>query len=186
MVSQLELKGGELSVFALLYSFSMGEQGMFWGMQSYLARVTGISLSTVKRALASLVKKGYIEKCENDGVTGYRTTVDARTPPPEPPDAVNDATCRLPSPAYLGDHDLSIADFVKGPEHPKYTFYPIGKSGTVSVTAEQYKALLNLVSAEVLFGYARRLELLIENQGYRTHNPYKVIKKWILEESRVS
>lgn len=73
----LGLRGSELIVFAILYSFAISNQrkGVFSGSCSYLAEATGLSLSTVRRALTALVeKKLVIQGCHLRGL-GKRTVV---------------------------------------------------------------------------------------------------------------
>ena len=75
MMRRLGLRMNELCIFAIIYSFTNGSGGFYFGTQGYLAEVCCSSLSTVKRALDGLLKKGYIERCEIDGRSGYRSTV---------------------------------------------------------------------------------------------------------------
>lgn len=41
MINKLKLKGTELQVFAIIYGFSQGEQGVFTGSLRYLQDFTG-------------------------------------------------------------------------------------------------------------------------------------------------
>lgn len=68
----LGLGGGELLVYALIYSFSSkGEE--FYGSVSYIAERTGLSVSSVKRALKSLSAMNYIirESVTDRGTVKY-------------------------------------------------------------------------------------------------------------------
>ena len=51
------------------------------------------------------------------------------------------------------------------------------------MTAEQYKNLLKLVSADVLLEYMLRLEELIKHRDYHPKSPYKTIKEWIYKDA---
>lgn len=73
MIRELGLCGCELIVFAIIYSFTRGA-GFFYGTQRYLVDTSGNSVSTVRRALAMLYEKGYIEKCVISGRTGIRVS----------------------------------------------------------------------------------------------------------------
>lgn len=75
MTGRLGLRMNELCIFAMIYSFTCGRGGFYYGTQGYLADACGTSLSTVKRALDALIEKGYIERCEIDGRSGYRSCV---------------------------------------------------------------------------------------------------------------
>lgn len=73
----LGLRGSELIVFALLYSFSLTNlgKGVFSGSCSYLAETTGLSLSSVRRALAGLVEKKLVIQGTHLRGLGKRTVV---------------------------------------------------------------------------------------------------------------
>ena len=71
MINKLKLKGTELQVFAIIYGFSQGEQGVFTGSSRYLQDFTGCSRTAIINALNSLVEKKFlIKKSKNiNGVT---------------------------------------------------------------------------------------------------------------------
>ena len=62
MVNDLNLKGVELMVYAIIYGFSQDGHSRFTGSRQYLADFTGTSKSTIDRALESLIEKNYIIK----------------------------------------------------------------------------------------------------------------------------
>lgn len=62
MCNELELKGNELLIFALIYGFSQDGESKFVGGRKYIAKTFNISLPTVDKALQKLVELGYIEK----------------------------------------------------------------------------------------------------------------------------
>ena len=188
MTERLMLGGGELLVFSVIYSFTRGEEGLFFGSLEFIAINCGISVSTVKRALSSLGNMGYIEKCKIGERTGYRTTVselcsetDTDSTAPE-----NGAESLLPSPHAMMERGFFAPELLaESVSDHKYEFHTVGRSGIVRMTAEQYKRLLALVGSETLASYVRRLEMLIEKKGYKTFNPYKTIKKWIYSDAGV-
>jgi len=69
MTNELNLKGNELLVFAIIYGFSKDNQGKFEGSLKYLSDATGSSRSTVIKTLCSLVEKDLVLK-ENLTVNG--------------------------------------------------------------------------------------------------------------------
>ncbi|MBQ8372469.1 MAG: helix-turn-helix domain-containing protein [Clostridia bacterium] len=191
MCERLGLGGSELLVYALIYSFTRCDAEVYFGSQDFLARATGLSLSTVKRALSSLIESGLVERCteESAGGTreGYRTVM-KHTPraKEESEYPSNDAARSMPSPQVLEKIKRHPAELIESASvRPKYELYRLTHKGIVEMTAEQYKRLLELVSSEVLHSYILRLELLIERTGYKTFNPYKTIRKWILEDCSV-
>lgn len=65
MLSELNLKGNELLVYAIIYGFSQIENQYFTGSINYLSSWTGISSrTTVFKVLNSLIEKGLIIKEE--------------------------------------------------------------------------------------------------------------------------
>lgn len=62
MLNRLNLKGNELIIYAIIYSFSQDGESRFTGSRRYLADWCGCSVKTVGNALASLVTKGLITK----------------------------------------------------------------------------------------------------------------------------
>lgn len=62
MVSDLQLKGNELIVYAIIFGFSQVEGHTFWGSLNYLAEWTNSTKQGVIKNLKSLVEKGLIEK----------------------------------------------------------------------------------------------------------------------------
>ena len=64
MVNELELKGNELIIYAIIYGFSQTENQKFTGSLQYLADWTNSTKQGVIKNLKSLVEKGYIDKDE--------------------------------------------------------------------------------------------------------------------------
>lgn len=64
MVNELNLKGNELLVYAIIYGFSQEENQVFNGSLQYLADWTNSTKQGVLKNLKSLVDKGYIKKNE--------------------------------------------------------------------------------------------------------------------------
>jgi DNA-binding MarR family transcriptional regulator len=62
MIDKLGLKGGELSIFAIIYGFSQDQESEFFGSLSYLETFTGLSRPTVVAVLSSLEEKELIIK----------------------------------------------------------------------------------------------------------------------------
>ena len=62
MVRTLKLKGVDLNVFAIIYSYC--QNGRFYGSLSYLEEMTGTTRKTVIKSLGFLCEQGYITKSE--------------------------------------------------------------------------------------------------------------------------
>ena len=74
------------------------------------------------------------------------------------------------------------------PTPPKYTMHSYGKNGYISMTDEQYTALLSLADGELLGAYMSRLEKMLE-ENVRTgkappHSHYRTLRKWIESDCR--
>ena len=65
MITDLDLKGTELIVFATIYGFSQDGESRFKGSRQYLAEWCNGTTRSVQTALNSLVEKGLIQKFEN-------------------------------------------------------------------------------------------------------------------------
>lgn len=71
MITELNLKGNELLVYAVIYGFSQAEGQLFYGNRQYLADWTNTSKQTIQTCLNSLVKKKLLAKYDKD-VNGVR------------------------------------------------------------------------------------------------------------------
>lgn len=73
MVTELELKGNELLVYAIIYGFSQAENTYFSGSLQYLADWTNSTRQGIMKNLKSLIDKGLIEKVgENKQINYYK------------------------------------------------------------------------------------------------------------------
>jgi len=66
MCNELNLKGNELLIFALIYGFSQDNYSSFCGGRKYIAETFNISLPTVDKALKSLIESELLIKEEGD------------------------------------------------------------------------------------------------------------------------
>ena len=64
MVNELNLKGNELMVYAIIYGFSQEEGQKYTGSLQYLANWTNTSKETIRQCLKSLIDKNLIAKEE--------------------------------------------------------------------------------------------------------------------------
>lgn len=94
MRTQLNLKGYELIVYAIIYGFSQDENSKFSGTRRYLAEWCGCSMRTVDNTLSSLLAKRLIVKHEKY-VNGVRVC-DYTAIPPEIAAQQNDTQAPAP------------------------------------------------------------------------------------------
>ena len=64
MREELDLKGNELLVYALIHGFSQEAQGCFFGSLEYISRACGCARNTTISTLKNLVEKGLLRKRE--------------------------------------------------------------------------------------------------------------------------
>ena len=64
MLTELQLKGNELLIYACIYGFSQLDGQVFSGSLQYLADWTNSTRQTVISSLKSLIDKGYLEKID--------------------------------------------------------------------------------------------------------------------------
>ena len=64
MINELDLKGNELIIYAIIYGFSQDGENKYTGSLNYLANWTNSTKQGVLKSLKSLVDKGYIFKEE--------------------------------------------------------------------------------------------------------------------------
>lgn len=84
MISDLQLKGNELLMYALIYGFSQDGESEFKGSLKYISKFLGVSKSTAQRNLENLANRGVIEKRveEISGVKFNRYIAHEKAEPP--------------------------------------------------------------------------------------------------------
>ena len=66
MVNELNLRGGELFIFAIINQFSQSEAGIYKGGVPYLCKWTGWSQNTIRKYLRNLESAGLIKSIRGD------------------------------------------------------------------------------------------------------------------------
>ena len=188
MIEELGLGGSELLIYAILYAFNKNK-GIFYGSHEYLSHLSGLSMSTVKRTLKILYNKGLIMKGKENGHTIYKLV---KTPPPSPPTTQNvpapapperDWKAEIPTPRRVKHGEATLYDFIGDEGRPIHEFYEITENGIVKMTPEQFFYLITLVGEDKLMDYITRVEEKILCGEYQCAPDYKLIKKWILEDT---
>lgn len=64
MITDLNLSGTELMIYAIIYGFSQDGQSIFYGSRQYLADWCNTSVRTIQTSLNNLVEKGLIESVD--------------------------------------------------------------------------------------------------------------------------
>lgn len=68
-MTELDLKGNELIVYAIIYGFSQDNESYFHGSITYLSKWTNTTEECVGYTLKNLVNKGLVEKISRSGKT---------------------------------------------------------------------------------------------------------------------
>lgn len=76
MITDLNLKGIELIIYAIIYGFNQDDMGVFYGSLEYLATWTNSTKQGVMKALNSLLKNGLISKSKTGNKCFYKVNQD--------------------------------------------------------------------------------------------------------------
>ena len=201
----LDLTPSELLVYALLYSYTLGTEGLFYASLDYISEQTGVARRTVNSAVKKLLSLGYIERAGINGKNGLRTVLSIKERilrmlegVKEEPSAemmteekikaepVKKATVHIPKGRFW------LPDKVTGevyPYEPKYTIIKMGQKNQVKMTPEQYDKLKSLIPDFELLKYVEKLASIhIERSGRKeswAKSDYRIIRDWIDEDFRV-
>lgn len=188
MVRDLQLKGNELLVYAIIYGFSQAENQVFNGSLQYLSDWTNSTKRSVMTCLKSLVEKGYIGKNEKiiNGVkfceyyaTNFAGVVKNL---PYPMEKSYVGGVENSSPNNIGFNNLKDniddRDRTRAPKAPKHKK---GEYGHVLLTDEQEEKLIDEYGSILTAKAITFLDEYIEMKGYKAKNHYLAIKKWVID-----
>ncbi len=201
-MTYLDLTPSELLVYALLYSYTKSEVGVFFASLDYISVQTGVSRRTVNSAVKKLYERKLIERGEYGGVSGIRAVMSVAERLKKMDSAALGDMWHLLSDSKkseLGDIPHPKRRFVKGryiiPDRntgkvydtePKYSNITVGKDGRVEMTPEQYDKLKSLVPDRELTKYIDKLAHIHISGGERDKRwakcDYRIIRKWIRED----
>ena len=191
MVRDLQLKGNELLVYAVIYGFSQAENQVFNGSLQYLADWTNSTKRSVMTCLKSLIDKGYIGKSEKfiNGVkfceyyaTDF-TGVVKNFPYPMEESSVRGM--EESSPNNIGfnnlENNIDKRDSTRAPQSARHKR---GEYGHVLLTEAQEQKLIDEYGEIVTAKAITFLDEYIEMKGYKAKNHYLAIKKWVIDAVR--
>lgn len=139
MLNELNLRGSDLVVYAIIYSFSQDGESEFKGSLAYISEFTGVSEKTIHRSLAHLEELGYIEKTERNKSAGlsnsYRSIVDL--------DRLSEGEDKMSTPPPRGEGGgtkcLPRGDKMSTPEGQNIPPIPISTTISTGYTKERKK-----------------------------------------------
>ena len=182
-ILNMELTGNEMLVYAFIYSFSQSDDGLYYGTQKYVSETLGISERTVLRVYKSLKEKGLIESYNNGKIKGIRALVPKLE---EKTSAKKERAARISE--NFSEATKTVDEIEDSLPYFEERFAPIvfPNIETLTISAEQYKKLRELVPRDVLYGYARRFDKYIykrlEGMLPTPRSHYKMLRAWIEED----
>ena len=179
---RLGLSQNELAVYAIIYSFTKGQIGVFYGSQEYLANLVGVSRRTIIRIYKKLYDKHLIEKINTreENKKGIRAIM-----PKQKETVDEEEECILPEIKKIPRTSIEIEEDMPYVEE-KFAPIEIPNIETLNISRAQYMKLRELVPPDVLYAYARRFDRYmykrLEGMLPSPRSHYKVLKRWIEED----
>ena len=170
MVNDLQLKGNELLIYAIIHGFSQDGESEFTGSLQYLADWTNSTKQGVMKALKSLMEKQLILKNETFQnnlkfctykVTGYETKFNGGIKQSLP----NNITDK-------------ITDNITNNIKPKEKKEKLGTFLNVLLTDAELQKLIDELGQEKTSAVICNFSELKEMKGYKYKSDYLAIKKW--------
>lgn len=119
MVNELQLKGNELLVYAIIYGFTQSKGNYYTGTLSFLEGWCNVSKQTVINTIKALMEKSLIAKktvvVDGKELTGYYTVLDDTVEvEPEKPKEDKDS--------IYNDSIVNIIDYLNMVTHSRYKY----------------------------------------------------------------
>ncbi len=193
MLTDLQLKGNELLVYAIIYGFSQTDDGQrYTGSLQYLADWTNSTKQGVMKNLKSLIEKGLLEKAERtiNGVkfceyyatkfNGVLNSV-AQGMQQSLPGGMQQSLPNNLDIDNLGDTKNNnigepAPEKTKKPTKKKYGTYK-----NVLLTDEEVTKLCKDYGEQVAHEAVKYLDEYIEMKGYKAKSHYLAIRKWVID-----
>ncbi len=193
----LGLSASELLVYAIIFSYSLGKEEMFYGSLDYIAERTGVARRTVNSAVKKLMEEGLISRRERSGKIGLSADLNRIKHKDSSPSSSGDKRLekeprgkelaeqrKKPTPGRFLFPDANTGKTYD--TEPMYQLITVGSDKAVKMTLEQYDKLKSLIPDIDLKRYIDRLAAIhIERGGGNTHwrkSDYRIIREWIKED----
>ena len=188
---KMNLSGLELQLFAIIYGFCQNQPlNGYYASSNYLAEFTGATSRGVRKALDSLIKKGYIIREEQEKYQTYKYI--ALVPDFEeqsskternnvPSEELSSASEELSSPNNIINNNNNISN--KQTKKEGSSFCSFSDCPNVKLTVSELIYLNRYYGQKLVTKYIDKLNLHIAKSGrdYRSH--LDVIEKWICEDN---
>lgn len=163
MITDLELKGNELLVYACIYGFSQAENQVFNGGLKYLAEWTNSTKQGVIKNLKSLEEKGYIDKYEKH-INGIKVCEYCVT-------KFNSGKQSL-----TGGVKQSLTN---NKAINNINILIMGAYNNVKLEEQEFNKLVNEYGEAQTLKAIEYLSEYIELKGYKAKSHYLALKKWV-------
>ena len=190
MTEQLQLKGNELLLYALVYNFSQDGNGCFYGTADYAAKKLNCTRRSIVNTFTSLVEAGLLSRSE--GVHKGRATIDYVAIVPEVCEKI--AQCENFSQQVCKDftegvkkiHTDNISDSLSDKQTSSVTNARAKKDKIqltefVSMTEEEHQKLVDEFGQEDADALIQILHNYKGSSGKRYKSDYLAIRSWCVE-----
>ena len=185
MRNELQLKGNDLLVYAIIYGFSQAENQKFTGSLSYLADWCGATKAGIIKNLQNLLGRGLIERTDRyiNGVKFveyYATQFNGVLNSVER-GAVNSVEQggKLSLPNNIGDNiELNNKERNKDIKHT------YGEYKHVRLTDKERDKLMDEFGEAETLAAIKYLDSYIEEKGYKAKSHYLSIRRWVFDAVR--
>lgn len=191
MITELNLKGNELIIYACIYGFSQAENQTFTGSLQYLADWTNSTKQGALKCLKSLVEKGYISKRENiiNGVKFceyYATKFNGVLNKVEYPikqsltGGIKQSSPNNIALDNIADNNRDRDSVTPAPQEAQKK--PFGDMGKVRLTDSEYTKLIeDYGETDVLEAIAFLDEYIANNPKYKRKSHYLALRRWVFD-----
>lgn len=187
MRNELQLKGNDLLVYAIIYGFSQAENQKFTGSLSYLADWCGATKAGIIKNLQNLLGRGLIERTDRyiNGVkfveyyatqfTGVLNSVEQGV--------VNSVEQggKLSLPNNIDDN-IELND----KENNKDIKHTYGEYKHVRLTDKERDKLMDEFGEAETLAAIKYLDEYIEEKGYKAKSHYLSMRRWVYDAVRKS
>lgn len=185
MRNELQLKGNDLLVYAIIYGFSQAENQKFTGSLSYLADWCGATKAGIIKNLQNLLGRGLIERTDRyiNGVKFveyYATQFNGVLNSVER-GAVNSVEQggKLSLPNNIGDNIE-----LNNKENNKDIKHTYGEYKHVRLTDKERDKLMDEFGEAETLAAIKYLDEYIEEKGYKAKSHYLSISRWVFDAVR--
>lgn len=190
MTEQLQLKGTELLLYALVYNFSQDGNGCFYGTAEYAAKKVNCTRRSIVSTFASLVEAGLLSK--SSGHHNGRQTIDYVAIVPEACaissqcENFSQQVCKNITEGVKKPHTDNISDNLNDNQNTVTTSRAkkvelIRYAEFVSMTADEHQKLVDEFGETDTASLIQILDNYKGSSGKKYKSDYRAIRSWCVE-----